>query len=218
MLLVVAFSCKRKPHEEKSDEGIIEYRIIYPDDKIGSVSPSLLPQTMEVKFKKDKLKNTIEGAMGFFSLINITDLNELTNATFLKFIDKKYVYIGQKKEKPVIMTPLEGMKITFTDETKEIIGLTGKKAIVSFPGTDNDSFPIYYTTEINVKNPNITSPYKDIPGVLLEFRANLGQSEIHMIAEKYKTENLPDKEFHFPRNYREISKQDMERILNALLE
>jgi GLPGLI family protein len=173
---------------------------------------------MEVKFKKDKLKNTIEGAMGFFSLINITDLNELTNATFLKFIDKKYVYIGQKKEKPVIMKPLEGMKITFTDETKEIIGLTGKKAIISFPGTDIDSFPIYYTTEINFKNPNIISPYKDIPGVLLEFRANLGQSEIQMIAENYKIENLPDKEFHFPRNYREISKQDMERILNALLE
>ncbi len=218
MLLVVAFSCRKGSHEAKSDEGTIEYRIIYPDDKIGSVSPSLLPQTMEVKFKKDKLKNTIEGAMGFFSLINITDLDEMTNATFLKFIDKKYVYKGQKKEQPYIMTPLEGMKITFTDETKEIIGLTGKKAIVFFPGTDNDSFPIYYTTEINVKNPNITSPYKDIPGVLLEFRANLGQSEIHMVAEKYKPEYLPDKEFNFPRNYREISKQDMEKILNALLE
>ena len=218
LLLVSVISCKKKPSAEKSDEGIIEYRIIYLEDKVGSFSQNLLPQTMEMKFKKNKIKNTIQGAMGFFSLINIADLNEMTNSTFLKFIDKKYVYRSQKKEKPLYIMPPEEMTITFTDETKEIIGLTGKKAIVSFPGKDNNSFPIYYTTEIKLKNPNITSPYKDVPGVLLEFHANLGQSEIHLVAEKYIPEYLPDKEFYYPRNYKEISKQEMEKILNALLE
>jgi len=218
LILVSGISCNKRPPRPKSDEGIIEYRIIYFEDKVGSISPGLLPQTMEMKFKKNKVKNTIEGAMGFFSLINIADLNEMTNATFIKFIDKKYVYRGQKREKPCCITPIEGMEITFTDETKEIIGLTSKRAIVSFPGSDNESFSIYYTTEIRLKNPNITSPYKEIPGVLLEFRANLGQSEIQVVAQNYKSQYLPDKEFHFPRNYKEISKQEMEKIINALLE
>ncbi len=156
--------------------------------------------------------------MGFFSLINIADLNDMTNATFLKFVEKKYAYLGQKNEEPCCIKQFEGMSITYTDETKNIIGFTGKKAIIAFPEINRESFTIYYTTEIKLKNPNIMNPYKDIPGVLLEFRANLGQSEIQMIAEKYYKEYLPDKEFHFPRNYKEISKHEMEKIINALLE
>ena len=173
---------------------------------------------MVLKFKKNKLKNSIEGAMGFFSLINIAHLDEMTNATFLQFVDKKYSYQGQKHEEPCCIMYFEGMKIIYTDESKEILGFTGKKAIISFPDSSRDSFPIYYTTEISLKNPNIMNPYKEIPGVLLEFRANLGNSEIQMVAEKYSPEYLPDKEFHYPRNYREISKHEMEKIINALLE
>lgn len=156
--------------------------------------------------------------MGFFSLINIVDLDDVTTATFLKFIDKKYAFLGQKNEGPCCIKQFEGMTITNTNETKEILGFIGRKAIISFPETNNESFPVYYTTEIKLKNPNISSPYKDIPGVLLEFRAILGQSEIQIIAENYYAEYLPDKEFHFPRNYKEISKHEMEKIINALLE
>lgn len=218
MIIVGTFSCKKRPSEAKTDCGVIEYSIIYLDDKIGSFSTGVLPQTMVMKFKKDKLKNSIVGAMGFFSLINIANLNDMTSATFLKFIDKKYSYLGQKNEEPCCLTPYEGMTITYTDETKEILGFTGQKALISFPKSDNESFAIYYTTEIKVKNPNILNPYKEIPGVLLEFRANLGQSEINLVAENYYAENLPDKEFHFPRNYKEISRHEMEKIINALLE
>lgn len=156
--------------------------------------------------------------MGFFSLINIANLDDMTNATFLKFIDKKYSYLGQKNEKPCCLTPYEGMKITYTNEIKEILGFTGYKAIVSFPESGYEGYSVYYTTEIKLKNPNILNPYKDIPGVLLEFRARLGQSEIQLIAENYNAENLPDKEFHFPRNYKEISRYEIEKIINALVE
>ncbi|KPK84569.1 MAG: hypothetical protein AMS27_09555 [Bacteroides sp. SM23_62_1] len=218
LIIVASFSCKKKPPAAKSDEGVIEYRIEYLNDKVGNFSTGVLPQTMVVKFKKNKVKNSIEGAMGFFSLINIANLSEMTNATYLKFVDKKYAYEGQKNEEPCCIKQFEGMKVTLTDETKEIIGFIGKRANISFPDTNQDSFSVYYTTEIKLKNPNIMNPYKEIPGVLLEFRTNLGHTNMLMIAEKYYPENLPDKEFHLPRNYRKVTKNEMEKILNALLE
>ena len=55
---------------------MIEYKIVYLQEEIGNFSTGVLPQKMEVVFKEDKVKNTIEGALGFFHLINIADLDK----------------------------------------------------------------------------------------------------------------------------------------------
>ena len=197
---------------------MIEYKIVYLQEEIGNFSNGVLPQKMEVIFKEDKVKNTIEGALGFFHLINIADLDKKTNTTFLKFIDKKYMYNGKKSEEPCCFGYFEDMKITITDETKEIMGLECTKAIASFNSSEKQSFPLYFSTEIGVPDPNATSPFKDIPGVLLEFQTKLGNSDIIMIAEKYESIVINDKEFDHLQNYRTVNRMEMETIFNALLE
>lgn len=217
LILILFNSCKKWSKDTKEDEGIIYYHINYLDETIGSYSSRILPQKMESQFKKGKVKNTIEGALGFFSLINLSDLDEMTNTTFLKFIDKKYVYKGRKKEPPCCLAGFKDMDIEFTDNTKQIINYTCQEAIISFPGTDRQSFSVYYTTDINCEKPNATGPFREIPGVLMEFHAILGTTEVVMIAEKYQSEIIPDKEFITPKHYKEISKNELENILNALL-
>ena len=214
---VIAFSCKRKA-PEPDNQGIIEYKIIYLQDGIGNYSSGILPQSMTMTYRGDKIKSSIEGAMGFFHLVNIADLSEYTNTTFLKFIDKRYVYSGKKKEDPCCIGLQNSLEITFTDNTKEILGYSCKEAIVSFPETDRHSFPVYYTTEIDIKKPNSTSPFKEIPGVLMEFQTTLGQSDIMMVAEKVRQVAIPEKEFELLQNYKTVNKIEMESIFNALLE
>ena len=187
------------------------------DETIGGYSSGILPQKMESRFKKGMVKNTIEGALGFFSLVNIANLNEMTNTTFLKFIDKKYVYQGKRREPPCCFAGLEGMELKFTNSTKQILNYACQEAIVSFPGTTKKSFPVYYTTEINFDEPNATSPFKEIPGILMEFHATLGTTMVIMVAEKYLPGKVPDKEFIIPKHYKEINKNELENILNALL-
>jgi GLPGLI family protein len=216
MVIPLAFSCKKKPVGE-IPQGIIEYKIIYLQEEIGNFSTGVLPQTMEVVYKGDKVKNTIEGALGFFHLINIADLDKMTNTTYLKFIDKKYMYKGKKSEKPCCFGQFEDMKITITDESKEILGLDCTKAVASFKNSDIRSFPLYFSTEIGVPDPNATSPFKDIPGVLMEFQTKLGNSDILMIAQKYERTFVNDKEFNHPQNYRIVNRTEMETIFNALL-
>lgn len=218
LILLTIHSCEKRSGTIENDEGIIYYGITYMDETIGSYTAGILPQKMESRFKKGKVKNTIEGALGFFSLINISDLEEMTNTTFLKFIDKKYVYKGKKKEPPCCFAGYNGMEIDFTDNTKQIINYSCKEAIITFPNTGRQSFSVYYTTDIKCEEPNATGPFKEIPGILMEFHAILGATEVIMIAEKYQAETIPDKEFLVPKHYMEISKNELESILNALLD
>jgi GLPGLI family protein len=218
LILVLFNSCKKRSESIKDDEGIIFYHINYLDETIGGYSSGILPQKMESRFKKGKVKNTIEGALGFFSLINISDINEMTNTTCLKFIDKKYVYKGKKKESPCCFAGFKDMDIEFTDNTKQIINYTCQEAVITFPETDRQSFSVYYTTDIKCNKPNATGPFREIPGILMEFHAILGPTEVIMIAEKFQSESIPDKEFIIPKHYKEINKKELENILNALLE
>jgi GLPGLI family protein len=218
LILITTISCERKLHKKISDQGTIIYNINYLDEKVGNYSESLLPHKMESSFKDGMVKNSIEGALGFFSLVNITDLDEMTNITLLKFVDRRYLYRGKRKEPPCCFMDLDGMDIKFTDRTKKIINFNCNEAIVSFPGTKRKSFPVYYTTEINFSDPNALSPFKEIPGILMEFRASLGGTSVNIIAEKYVPGKVSDKEFSLPKNYKEINKDELENILNALID
>lgn len=218
LILVISISCTRRSPEKKSEQGTIVYNIEYLDNPAGNYSKGILPHRMEARFKGSMVKNSIEGALGFFSLINITDLDEMTNTTLLKLIDKKYMYKGKRKEPQCCFKGLDGMDIRFTDSTRQILNFKCNEAIVSFPGTTRKSFPIYYTTEINFAEPNALSPFKKIPGVLMEFHATLGNTDVMVSAEKYLPGKIPDKEFSVPRNYKEINKNELENIMNAILE
>jgi GLPGLI family protein len=200
-----------------NNEGIIEYRIIYLQDKVGGYSSAVLPQSMIIQFSKGKLKTTIDGALGFFRLVNIADLHELRNITYLKFLDKKYIYIGKKKERACCFGFPENMKIEFSGNTKEVAGFHCEEAIASFPDSKTESFTIYYTNEIKVKKPNATSPYYQIPGVMMEFNTSMGDARMRVIAQVYKPVRIPDKEFSIPDGYRPVSKSEIENILHALM-
>jgi GLPGLI family protein len=218
LILIVTNSCNKHRGAFREDQGIISYKINYLEETVGGYAAGILPQKMESRFKNGKVKNTIEGALGFFSLINISDLDEMTNTTFLKFIDKKYVYKGKKKEPPCCFAGYKDMDIKFTDNTKEIINYTCQEAVVSFPNNGRQGFSVFYTMDIKCEKPNATGPFREIPGILMEFHAILGTTEVVMMAEKYQSVNIPDKEFMIPKHYKEINKNELESILNALLD
>jgi len=201
-----------------TSEGVIEYKIIYNQNKIGGYSHTVLPQMMIMQFKKDRLKTTIEGALGFFRLVNVADLHNLKNTTYLKFLDKRYVYLGKKKENACCFGTLEGMTVEFTGNKKNIAGFDCQEAIATFPDTGMDSFHIYYTDQIRIKRPNATSPYYQIPGVMMEFNTSLGDATMRIIAQDFKAMKVPDKEFSVPGDYRRVSKTEIENILHTLME
>jgi GLPGLI family protein len=217
-ILLFFSSCKRGHTPAGLNEGVIEYQIIYLQDKVGVYSHSVLPQSMTIQFKKNWMKTTIEGALGFFRLVNIADLHDLRNFTSLKFLDKKYIFMGEKKETSCCFGTLENMVIEYTGNTKEVAGFLCEEAIASFPDSGSESFTIYYTTDLKIKKPNATSPYYQIPGVMMEFNTTLGNATMRIIAKNFKSVRIPDKEFSIPDGYHRVSKKEIENILHALME
>jgi len=215
---MVLMSCKKEHNITDKSEGVIEYKILYQQDKIGGYSRAFLPQSMIIQFNRDWLKTTIEGAMGFFRLVNIADLHNLRNTTCLKFLDKKYIYTGKKRENVCCFGSLDDMIIEFTGNTKMVAGFRCEEAVASFPDSVNQSFSIYYTSEIKVKRPNATNPYHEIPGVMMEFSTSLGNATMRIIAQEYKAVRVPEKEFSIPADYRPVSKTEIENILHALMQ
>lgn len=217
MLVILLVDCKRKTGTGLT-EGRIEFKITYEQQKIGGYSASLLPGEMTMEFKDNMIKNTIQGGMGFFNLVNLSDLNNYQYITYLKFIDKRYIFEGGKNEPPCCFSLLDGMNIKFTRQTKEIVGFNCKNAIASFPGNGIDPFEIWYTEELQLKKPNGKSPFQEIPGVLLEFNTIMGNANMHMIAINFEAARIPPRIFDLPKNYRQVTKLEIETILNALLD
>ena len=214
VLVLLVAGCKKKP---SGAEGKIRFRITYEEGHLGGYSSAVLPREMIMEFSNEMVKNTIEGGLGFFSLVNVSDLRNHQNTTWLKFIDKRYIFRGEKHEAPCCFGKLDGMQLAFTDSIKEIAGLECRKAIASFPGAEIPPFSIWYTDEIRLPNPNGNSPFRDIPGVMLEFNTRLGEANMHMTATGYVPLHISQKQFQAPKNFRPVSREEMDRIMNALM-
>ena len=185
---------------------------------VGKYSTGMMPRQMTMEYKKNIIRNSIEGGLGFFNLVNISDLGNFKNTTYLKFIDIKYIYKGKRKETPCCFGKLEGMQLDYTEETREIAGFTCRHAIARFPDDGIEPFDIWYTEEIPLDHPNGNSPFRDVPGVMLEFNSLLGDVTMHLQARKFEAVDVHDREFKSPDNYKLVTKTEMEKIIDALLE
>ena len=215
-LILISDACKRKAGTG-SAEGMISFSITYDQSRVGGYSTAILPKEMIMEFNGNKVMNTIKGGLGFFRLVHVSDMRYSQHTTWLKFIDKRYIYEGDKRESPCCFSILDGMQLEFTDNTKVIAGLNCLNAIASFPDNGIEAFDIWYTKELDIDNPNSNTPFMDIPGVMLEFNTLMGNANMHMMATTYEAQPIPQKKFLAPQNYRPVSKAEMESILNALM-
>lgn len=78
----------------------------------------------------------------------------------------------------------ENREVELTDETKEIMGYTCKKAIVT-SGDANESV-VWYTEEIAPEYRKGQYLYEEIPGVPLEMYSNWGKMDLKIVAFKFK--------------------------------
>ncbi len=218
LFLIILFTGCKKKTDSTLSEGRIEFDITYQDDRIGGYSSNLLPKQMNMEFKDNRTRNSIEGGLGFFNLVNVSDLNDSRIITYVKFIDRKYIYEGKRKEPTCCFGRLEGMRLEFTDKTRVIAGFTCNHAIASFPDDGIKPFDIWYTHDIPLDNPNVNTPFSEVPGVMLEFDTLLGDISMHVVATKFKPVKIDETGFKPPGNYSPVTKFEMEKIIRALVD
>jgi len=198
-------------------QGVIEYDVAYISNK-SSMPTNLLPRKVVLKFRASKSITSINGFMGMFSLRNISDVKKHTNTMMLKVMDNKYYYTGEKNEAPFFFDGLKDMKILKVNENQTIAGLLCHKAIVSFSDTSIKPFELYYTNEIKIKEPNKSTPFSAIEGVLMQFDIQISNIQMKLTATKYQKDQVPSDLFDIPQEYKSVNRDKLKGVLTKLLE
>jgi len=214
--IITNISCQRKQTDNIQYKGILTYKINYLQTNINStISKKLLPQKMVLEFDNNYSVITLEGFIGFFKLVNIINFKTKRCTTILEILGKKYLSFGEKNSKICCFDAMKNMRIIKTGEKTILHGLNATKAIIQLP---DEIFEVYYTTDIGITNPNFNNDYKDIDGVLLDFRLKMEGTYMHLKVDKFEIINLKEPiNIKLPDRYTVITRKQMNEIMKKLL-
>jgi hypothetical protein len=210
---MTGYSCKEKGGKY-IDQGEIHYNIDY----IGNIGvpKDVLPQNLIVSFKKDKILFDMSG-IGNSGILNLANPEKGIFDTYFSLFNIKYFYAAEPGELYPGFEAMKGMVIRKTSKTSAICGFNCKNAEVTFPSDREKVFNIWYTNEIDVKNPNAATPFNQIDGVLMSFFFFLGPTELHFDAETVYKKEIPDETFERRDKFIRVSREDINRFINKMI-
>lgn len=212
MIIVWAAGCKEMD-EKFISEGEIEYsaKVIDPNNPMASMAPSKLT----VRFKSDKSAAEMSAGLGLFSTSFIADPEKRTVTQLVKILNKKFVLVQNQQS-----IDKENLNYSFkfipTKQTKIIAGYKCTKVEVVPDDKSIPPFDLYYTDELDIKDPNFASPFKEIKGVLMEYQLKKFGLEMRFEAKSIRKEQIEDKYFQVPPDYKPVSEKEMRRIFDDL--
>lgn len=215
VLAMTSFSCKEKGGKY-INQGEIHYNIDYTGS-FGPMPKEVMPKDLVVAFKHDKILFEMISSFGNSGILNLTNPEKGIYDTYFSLFTIKYFYAVQPGEQFPGFEAMEGIEIRKTAKTAVICGFNCKNAEVAFPGKKDKVYEVWYTNEINVKNPNTATPFSQIDGVLLSFFFLLGPAELHFTAETVYKKVIPDEAFERRDKFIRVSRNDIDKFINKMI-
>jgi hypothetical protein len=212
---MTSYSCK-----EKGGKYINQGEIHYNIDYIGSFGPmprEVMPKNLVVAFKHDKILFEMISSFGNSGILNLSNPEKGIFDTYFSLFTLKYFYAVQPGEQFPGFDAMEGIEIRKTTKTAVICGFNCKNAEVTIPSKKDMVFEIWYTNEIDVKNPNTATPFSDIDGVLMSFFFLLGPAELHFNAETVYKKEIPDETFERREKFTRVSRSEIDKFINKMI-
>jgi len=191
-------------------EGKVEFDVTYPELDSNNVLLKFMPDEMEMLFKDNVYKHQWEAGLGLFKTGYVSDCNKFEMDYILKLINVKYKSVFNQEGADKLNIAYPKYNLIKTENTKLIAGYTCHEAIVEFPGKEFSDFNVYYTTHLQVKNPNWCLPLKDVPGVMLEYQLTKYDLTMKFTANSILEEEVDLSSLKVPSEYQVISNKRME--------
>ena len=193
----------------KPFDGIITYKISYPDTKYTEAQLAMFPKVMSISIKGSKSRTEMNIGMG--KQVFIVDYVAKTKVTLIDMMGQKYAIKQTSQDIEKENADLPRGTVVITNETKNIAGYVCKKAIV----TSNEdgvktTFDVWFTDELGGKDANFDDPlYKDINGVMMEFVIKTPQISMKLSATSVEKKAIADKDFEIPAEFTLTTKDEL---------
>lgn len=208
-------SCTSKKRRSIS-EGEIHYSVQYLG-KVTLMPIDLMPKSLIVAFKNDNIIYELISPFGNSGITNLSNPSKEIYDTYLSLFTIRYFYPASPGETYPGFEAMRGIEIHKTSKTEMICGFSCKNAEVTFPFDRSKVYEIWYTTDIPVKNPNASTPFCQIDGVLMSFFFFIGNSEFRFKAENIYKKEIPDKIFERKDKFQRVSKNDINKFINKMV-
>jgi hypothetical protein len=198
------------------DQGIIKYKIDYPDIPKDDYMLDLMPKEMETIFADGEYRSDIIAGMGLFktSVICNTDQEELIHS--VKLLNKKYASNLSKADIKKLNPHYLSIDIKKTGKTKTIAGYECKEALVKMKGDTTWEFKLYYTDKIRIDQPNRHSPFAEIEGVLMEYEMINYDTHMHFVAQQVIEKEVKREDILLEEDYEMVSADKLNKEIEAI--
>jgi GLPGLI family protein len=219
LLLILVMNACRFGESSRKDEGVITYKIVYPEEVQKRGFAAFLPTKMISTFKGKDYKVSIKGDLSLYQLDYISKANGDSTTTLFRIFDKRMYHEHGEDENLFLFERVDETRLEFIkNETKTIAGVECQKAIVHFSNPDLQNITVYYTSEIRTNRPKENSPFDDIPGALMEFKLNFKGLELKCVAVDVDMKKVNTKSFLVPKNYTSSKQGEIDELVSSLLQ
>ncbi len=163
--ILLLCSCTSK--KEVINEGTIIYSADYPNHKKNVFLYNILPKEIQISFKNGIVRNDI--SRGNFQNILLFDCNKNQMDIYFQYGEEAFKTKLTPDEIRKMLNDQSKYDIRFTEETDTLAGFNVKKAIAVNQKDKKDVITLWYTEEIELKNPNWYNTFNEVPGVLLAY-------------------------------------------------
>lgn len=197
----------------KEFKGVITYKITVEGSGVTDEMKNMMPKTMTMTIMGNKARSEMIMSMG--KTVSITDGDTKETITLMDMMGQKIAIKTNYDEIKAELAKSPNVKVEVTSETKDILGYTCKKAVVTNPD-DGTEIIVYYTEELGSSAINFDNPqFKDINGVMLEFEIPNEQFTMKFSAVSVEKKSVSEDEFTIPDGYQIKTKEEMQGMFGG---
>ncbi|MCC6383793.1 MAG: DUF4412 domain-containing protein [Bacteroidia bacterium] len=213
-LLAVLFLLSAATNAQQAfNEGKIIFEISYPNADIPDQQLAMMPTEMTMYLKRDKSRVEMSMGMGMSTVV-INDNKAKVATTLMDVMGNKIATKVTEEDVKKENEKQPDVKVSITDETKDIAGYKCKKAVVT--DGEGGSYDLYYCEDITVEGGNWSQKgYENIKGLPLQYSINQGGMNMQMTAKKVSSEKVDDGLFRIPTDYKEMSKEELKKMFGG---
>lgn len=199
--------------KKKAWKGSITYALSYSGEGITPATVARSPKSTTIKVMGDKSAAEIVQGPVIITIIKNPEFDLAVQ--LIEFGDKKRAIKSKLSEKDADSLKQYDLEVDLSTETKIIAGYKCNKAVVNWIPRDTaigeeQTFNVYYSTELGDETTNAGSKYAKIPGMLIEFQQVLGKMVIKYEATEIKKGGVKEADFLIPVDYKIVTNEELQ--------